>query len=174
MRTTQHNRIFTAADTARLTELFSQGTPVSRIAKIMERPHNNVRNKVRALQAKGVIPKRATSTTIPQAFIEDTAGTYDVPADIVASLALQTSGPMESRKQQLIESCLAWSAQSGHCYYSPQISLVSGIHPASATIMRDGEGNIVLVCRAIARMRGGMSHKGFVNLCYSVASQHRT
>lgn len=174
MSTTQHNRIFSEVDVAQLIDLFSQGIPVSEIARVMERPQNNVRNKVRALQAKGKIPKRATSTTIPEAFIADTADTYNVPLDVVATLALQTTGPIESRKQQLVEGCIAWSTQSGNCFYSPQIALVAGVHPAGATIMRDGAGNIVLVCRAIARMRGRMSHNGFVNLCHSVSNQHRT
>lgn len=172
MRTTQLNRIFTESDITQLIELFLQGIPVSEIAQMMERPHNNVRNKIRALQNKGRLPKRATSTTLSQDFLEGTAELHAVPLDIVASLAAQTSGSIETRKQRLIESCQAWTAQAGCCYYSPQIVLTSGVHPASATVMAGDSGSIILVCRAIARMRGGMSHKGFINVCRTI-SQHR-
>lgn len=172
MRTTQLNRIFTDSDIAQLIELFLQGVPVSEIAQMMERPHTNVRNKIRALQNKGRLPKRATSTTLSQSFLEDMAELHAVPVDIVTSLATQTSGSMEARKKLLIKGCHAWTAQAGCCYYSPQITLTSGVHPAAATVMAGDDGSVILVCRAIARMRGSMSHKGFVNVCRTI-SHHR-
>lgn len=172
MSTTQENKIFSEADIAQLVELFSQGVTITTIAKTMERPLNNIRNKIRALQAKGKLPKRATTTTLSSEFITNTAQTYNVPIELVKTLAQQVDGPRKQRQQLVVLGCEAWLGQAGRCYYAPHISLTTDISPATATLMLGQNDAVVLVCRAIAIMRNKMSHKGFVRLCQTVARSH--
>lgn len=172
MSTTQENRIFSDDDIAQLVELFAQGSPLTTIAKTMGRPLNNVRNKVRALQKKGTLPKRATTTTLPESFFVEIAQVCNVPLDLVKVLAQQVQGTREQRQQHIMSGCQAWGAQGGRCYYAPHIPLTTDISPATATLMRGRDDSVVLVCRAIAVMRNKMSHTGFVRLCQTVARNH--
>lgn len=172
MSTTQENRVFSDDDISQLVELFAQGLPLTQIANVMSRPLNNVRNKVRALQKKGTLPKRATTTSLPETFFIEIAQTCNVPLDLVKTLAQQVQGTRAQRQHHITLGCQAWTSQGGRCYYAPHIQLTTDVSPATATLMRGQDDGVVLVCRAIAVMRNKMSHTGFVRLCQTVARIH--
>lgn len=166
---------FTEDDTARLVELYNSGATFRDIALTMGRPFLNIRNKVHALQRKGVLAKRTHTHNLPENYIEHTAGANGLPISVVEWFAKQFSGPQGKRIAGIQGCCIAWERQNGKCYYlKDKISLVAEDTPNGAVPMYGANGEIILVCKAISHTRNTMSHGAFVKLCHWVSQNFDT
>lgn len=69
------------------------------------------------------------------------------------------------------ECCTAWYTQSAECYYlGPVCEMTIEPSPTQAVLMTGSEGEFVFVSRAMARMRGTLTHSAFVKICEIVAT----
>lgn len=155
----------------RLVHLWKLGRPSKEIAQQLNRAHTSVRNKVKALQKKGVIAPRERANKLPDGFVEHLAGAYKLSVDTVQYFTTLFGGGQGNIVQGTTSSCIAWSAQGGKCFYLGErvpLSLdssPSGVEP----VLNNGE--MVLVCRAVAAIRRSVSHDSFVGMCKLIAER---
>lgn len=163
---------FTDQDIETLISLWNDNLTVKEIAIAMERPFNNVRNKVKALQDKGVIASRAKSNELDSDSVAQLAGAYQLPVDVVEYLASLFSGGATRILANLQQACDAYIKQNGYCYYlHGRVKLTMDDSPSGAFAMHGPEGTMILVCNAVANTRKTMTHEGFVGLCKLVAQR---
>lgn len=163
---------FTQEDSDTLIRLWNEGHPTKDIAMAMGRTHNNIRNKVKALQQKGDIRPREKSNGISDEEIQHLSGVYQLPIDVVQFLASQFSGGATRILGALAQSCEAYIEQNGYCYYlHGRVKLTMDNSPSGVAVMQGPAGKVILTCNAIANTRKTMSHEGFVGLCKAVAQQ---
>ena len=76
-----------------------------------------MRNKIAALQKKGIIKARDTRNKVPQTFIMEMAGKYNVPIDVVLFLSSLFTGGVDKIMAQTETAVEQYVAQEGQCYY---------------------------------------------------------
>lgn len=163
---------FSDKDIETLISLWNDNLTVKEIAIAMERPFNNVRNKIKALQDKGAITPRAKSNELDRDSVAQLAGAYQLPIDTVAYLAGLFSGGATRILANLQQACEAYINQNGYCYYlHGRVKLTMDDSPSGAFAMHGPEGTMILVCNAVANTRKTMTHEGFVGLCKLVAQR---
>lgn len=163
-------QLFSESDTATLVEMWNAQHTVREIATAMGREFNNVRNKVAYLQKRGVIAPRANGNRLPEEFIEQTAGQYNLPIDLVAYFASLFGKGAQRIMAGTQEACEAWVAQGGECYYlRGRVRLTADESPSGVVPMYLSDGRMFLMCRAVASVRQSMSHGGFVSMCRHIA-----
>lgn len=164
--------VFSEEDVTHLINLWNECIPVKDIALDMGRPFNNIRNKIKDLQKKGLIKPRDTSNSIPDEVIETYAGMYSIPLDTVNSMVTLFSGDKDLVIANLHAACEAYSKQNGFCYYLKDMVKLTFIgEPSDAVPARGADGELVLISKAVAHTRNTMSHSTFVNMCKYIASK---
>ncbi len=161
---------FTSADEAQLIALWNDNLTVKEIALAMERPYNNIRNKVAALQKKGKIDVRSTKIELPANFVEVTAGAHGLPVELVSFMATLFGGTTDNIISGLELACTAYTNQQGQCYYLKDRIKLSPDNSLTGITLSTGENNeMVLISKAVAMTRNKMSHNTFVALCKDIA-----
>ena len=164
-----HTGTYTPEEEAELIAYWNDHATVREIANQMNRSFNNVRNKVAQLQKKGIIRARDAKSKLPDQFVEMTAGVYQLPIDTVAHFITLFSGSADKVIAQVNRACQAYVEQGGWCYYlRDKIKLTMDGSP-SGVVVSEVDGNMVLICRAVAGMRMSMSHNAFVGVCKHIA-----
>lgn len=144
---------------------------VREIAERMGRTYNSVRNKVASLQKRGLISPRDNRNTLPVGFIEQTAGEYNLPIETVAFFVGLFGKGARHIVAGVKDACEAWVAQNGECYYlRGRVRLSRDTSPSGIVPMYLADGQLILVCRAVASVRKTMSHGGFVSMCKHIAN----
>lgn len=162
---------FSDSDVQDLITMWQKHYTVREIAGYLGRPFNNVRNKVAALQKKGIIKARDTRNKVPQTFIMETAGKYNVPIDVVLFLSSLFTGGVDKIMSQTETAVEQYVAQEGQCYYlGERVRLTMDTSPSGVVVVTIGL-EMALVCRAVAGMRMTMSHEAFVGVCKLVAQR---
>nr|DAE86782.1 MAG TPA: Interferon-inducible and double-stranded-dependent eIF-2kinase dna binding protein, helix [Caudoviricetes sp.] len=161
---------FTEQDVAQLVQLWNANLTARDIAAQMERPFHNIRNKIKSLQRQGVISPRSKTNVVDDTFISITAGTYQLPIELVEYFTTLFSGGQERVIAGTQQCCEAYQAQGGYCYYlRGQVKLTTDNSPSGVVPMQGPGGGLILVCNAIAGTRKTMSHEGFIALCKVIA-----
>lgn len=160
---------FSEEDTRDLIDMWRKQYTVREIAGYLGRPFNNVRNKVAALQKKGIIKARDTRNKVSQTFILETAGEFNVPVDVVSYLSSLFTGGADKIMAQTREAVTQYVAQNGQCYYlGERVRLTMDNTPSGVVVVAVGETN-ALVCRAVAGMRMSTTHETFLSICRLIA-----
>lgn len=162
---------FSEEDTRDLITMWNKHYTVREIAGYLGRSFNNVRNKVAALQKKGLIKARDTRNKISQSFIMETAGKFGVPIDVVLYLSSLFTGGSDKIMEQTTEAVEMYKAQGGKCYYlGDMVHLTMDDTPSGVVVVRVKD-KIALVCRAVAGMRMATTHETFLGICRLIAQR---
>lgn len=163
--------IFTDEDTAQLMDYWNGGLTAREIAVAMDRPYNNIRNKIKQLQQKELIAPRDNKIQLPDNFIEITAGVHNLPVDIVEHFRHLFGGTTDKIVTGVEQACVAYTAQQGKCFYLGDMSVLTPDNSPSGIMVSTGpQGELVLVCRAISSLKNSLSHATFVAVCKKVAN----
>lgn len=161
---------FTPEDVEQLIELWNANMTAKDIAIAMDRPFHNIRNKIKSLQKAGKIAPRSNSNNIDDTFIEITAGAYGLPVDTVKFFTTLFTGGRERIIAGTQQCCEAYLKQNGYCYYlSDNVKLTLDDSPSGAVPLMIGTDTVILVCKAVASVRSGMTHNTFINMCKAIA-----
>lgn len=163
---------FSRDDEAILINLWTDGATVKDIALAMGRTHTNIRNKVKALQDKGLIQPRERSNKVSEKQVQHLAGAFGIEPAWVEYFIKHFSGGADKIIAGVTECCMALTDQQGYCYYlSDRVKLSFDDSPSAAVPMYGHQNRVILVCKAIAHTRNTMSHEGFVNVCKYIAEK---
>lgn len=162
---------YSEKETNELIEFWNEGAPVREIALMMNRPYNNVRNKVAQLRKKGVIRSRDVKNKLPDNYAEVMAAAYSLPTEVVEYLISLIDGNTDTILAVTPDLCRSYAEQGGYCYYlRDRIKLTMDNTPSGMQISYI-DFNVVLTCRAVSSMRMMMGHNSFVNICKYIANR---
>ena len=162
---------FTEQDVARLIQLWNANLSAKDIALEMGRSFHNIRNKIKSLQKKGEIAPRSNSNKVDDTFVEITAAAHQLPIEIVRHFTTLFTGGQERVIAGTQQCCEAYTRQNGYCYYlTDRVKLTMDVSPSGVVPTQGHNGELILVCHAIANTRKTMSHDGFINLCKAIAT----
>lgn len=165
-------KVFSDEDIANIISLWNENRTVKDIAQFIDRPFVSVRNKIAAMQKKGLIAPRSQSNKLPEQFVEQTAGVHQLPTDLVQYFTTLFSGGADRIIEGVNKACEAYRHQNGSCFYLKNlVRLTQDNSPSGVVPMYMEGGELILVCRSVAVLRSTMGHKSFVNMCKYIAKQ---
>jgi len=103
--------------------------------------------------------------------VETTAKAYGIDLEIAKTLASQLPQEHSAFFAGLPLVFQAYLEQKGYCYYlGTKAKLTANTSEVTGVVLMDIDTHQpVLVCRAVANLRKGLSHKAFISMCKYIA-----
>ena len=170
----QQPKRYTAEEENIIIEKVNEGMQYAEIAKLINRKTESVRTKIRDLQKVGRIEKkRHFAQKLPTAILDQVK--LDHPDVDEATLQYFSEMSKQHIKyEKYIENRSAffsllvdiYAAKPTCHYFSFPLNVNEEFYQP---VIVEAQGELVLVCKAAKKFRGGLSHNTFIAMCKTVA-----